>query len=459
MSSEQPANTPVVEARQLSKVYRLYRQPQDRLKELVLGPFGRRYSRDFAALHDVSFTLPRGRRLGVLGRNGSGKSTLLQILAGTLAPSAGEVAVDGRVAALLELGSGFNPEYTGRENVMVNAAILGLSREQVEARFERIAAFADIGDFIDQPVKTYSSGMFMRLAFAVTTSVDADLLLIDEALSVGDVFFAQRCFAHLEALIARGTSVVLVTHDTSAVNQFCDSVLVLHQGRVVYEGDTVGGLRTYFAVQREPGRSAVSVPSEPQRVIPSAGTWPDLDADLDLSSASVQGSGARCMRVAMCDARGRPCDHFAMGEAVEFFLEFAIDDDLGVPVAGVSLVNERNVIVHGRNTLQYPDRLGCDVVRRGDRLRVRHRVVLDVAPGRYTFVVGLSSLAPEAAAHADSMSHALLHEHTTRVLSVADIASFTVTLRTAGLELPFHGLCQLPGDQRLEIVAPEGGRS
>jgi len=450
------AEKPVVRARNLSKVYRLYKQPQDRLKELVLSPFGKRFSRDFAALHDVSFELPRGRRLGVIGRNGSGKSTLLQILAGTLAPTSGEVAVDGRVAALLELGSGFNPEYTGRENIFLNATILGLSPAQIEERFDNIVAFADIGDFLDQPVKTYSSGMFMRLAFAVTTSVDADVLLVDEALSVGDVFFAQRCFAHLDALIARGTSVVLVTHDTSAVNQFCDSVLVLHEGRVIHDGDTVGGLRAYFALQRATPRVVKVAPGTPTRgKAPDVTAWPTPDAFLDLTRASVQGTGAaRCVAVAMCDDDLRPADTFAMGDTVVFHLEFAIDEDLDVPVVGISLVNERNIIVHGRNSLQFESGDGVPVGK-GSRLRVRHRVGLDLAPGRYSFVIGLASIAPEQYAHASTMSHAALHEHTTRVLSIADVGTFTVTLRTTGVELPFHGLCQLPGDQIIDVLPAE----
>src|SRR5262249_21349025 len=171
------------------------------------------------ALEDVSFDLRPGERLGLIGPNGSGKSTLLQILAGTLAPSLGEVRINGRVAALLELGSGFNPEYTGRENIYLNASLHGLSREETDRRFDAIAAFADIGGFLDQPVKTYSSGMFMRVAFAVTTSVDADVLLIDEALAVGDIFFTQKCFRHLHSLIDQGVAIILVSHDMNAVSQ------------------------------------------------------------------------------------------------------------------------------------------------------------------------------------------------------------------------------------------------
>jgi len=443
----------------LSKVYQLYARPQDRLKEMFLGRAGGRFSREFRALHDVSFELARGRRLGLIGRNGSGKSTLLQILAGTLAPTAGNVQVHGRVAALLELGSGFNPEYTGRENIYLNASILGLSRDEIEARFDAIAAFADIGEFLDQPVKTYSSGMFMRLAFAVTTSVDADLLLIDEALAVGDVFFTQKCFAHLERLIDRGVSVVLATHDTSAVNQFCDSVIVLHEGRMAFHGDTVTGLRTYFALQRStaamrPGdaKAAGVAPSRGGATASLSRPWPSAADCLPLDTMSSQGTGqARCTAVALCDEAGQAASVFEVGDVAIFHYEFEVDQPLGVPIGGVSLVNERNLIVHGRNSMQHA-LPAHDPVPAGTRLRFRQRIRLDVAPGRYTFLIGLATAGAEDYAHAAHMSHAALDARTTRVLSVANVASFSVTLRREGLELPFHGLANLGGDAELAVT-------
>jgi len=472
-----PARGFAVRVDRVSKVYHLYARPQDRLKEMLLGRRGRRFSRDFWALHDVSFELPRGRRLGLIGRNGSGKSTLLQILAGTLTATGGDVDVRGRVAALLELGSGFNPEYTGRENIYLNASILGLSREEIDARFDDIAAFADIGEFLDQPVKTYSSGMFMRLGFAVTTSVDADLLLIDEALAVGDVFFTQKCFSHLERLIDRGVSVILVTHDASAINQFCDSVIVLNEGRVVFNGDTVGGLRTYFALQRSNGNAsananangngkgsgngqgvltrsgAVRVPSGVARL---SAPWPDAADYLPLDDASTQGTNqARCTAVALCDDAGRATDVFQMGDEAVFYYEFEVDAPLDVPIGGVSLVNERNLIVHGRNTVQHALPVS-EPVAEGSRLRFRQRMRLDVAPGRYTFVLGLATMTADDYAQASHMSHTSLHERTTRVLSIANVASFSVTLRRDGLELPFHGLCNLGGDAELAVIPPAG---
>lgn len=227
----------------LSKCYHIYDAPQDRLKQFLMprlrklfGLAPRNYFREFWSLRDVSFEVERGEVIGIIGRNGSGKSTLLQLICGTLSPTSGTVQTHGRIAALLELGSGFNPEFTGRENVYLNAAILGLSKEETDRKYDEILAFADIGDFIGQPVKTYSSGMAVRLAFAVASSVDPDILIVDEALAVGDAAFQAKCFRRFNDLRARGVTVLLVTHDIGAVVQLCDRAFVLHQGKMVASG-------------------------------------------------------------------------------------------------------------------------------------------------------------------------------------------------------------------------------
>lgn len=221
----------------LSKCYEVYSSPADRLKQFIypsikrlLGRKIANHYREFWALRRVSFDVRRGEAVGIVGRNGAGKSTLLQLIAGTLAPTTGEIEVNGRVAALLELGSGFNPEFTGRENVYLNASILGLSEEEVDQRFEEIAAFADIGDFIDQPLSTYSSGMMMRLAFAVNTCVSPDILIVDEALGVGDAPFQAKCFKRLRELAANGTSLLFVSHDIEIVRSLCSRALWLKNG-------------------------------------------------------------------------------------------------------------------------------------------------------------------------------------------------------------------------------------
>lgn len=226
------ASDVAISARSLSKVYHLYDRPSDRLRQLLWGRRGARYFREFVALQDVSFELPRGEVLGLLGRNGAGKSTLLQIVCGTLAPTSGSVAVRGRVAALLELGAGFNPEFSGRENIYLNAAVLGLSRAQIDERYESIVEFADVPGFIDQPVKTYSSGMYVRLAFAIATSVEPDILVIDEALSVGDGAFARKSFDRIMQLKEGGATILFCSHSIYQVESLCSRALWIEKGRV-----------------------------------------------------------------------------------------------------------------------------------------------------------------------------------------------------------------------------------
>lgn len=254
----------------VSKHYQIYAHPRDRFKQFfmprVQGMLGReptQYYRDFTALQDISFSVKRGQTVGIIGRNGSGKSTLLQIICGTLTPSSGTVQVNGRIAALLELGSGFNPEFSGRENVFLNGAILGLERSQMEQRFDEIAAFADIGDFLEQPVKNYSSGMQVRLAFAVSVCVEPDILVVDEALAVGDEAFQRKCFSRIEKIREAGGTILFVNHGAQAVVQLSDQAILLDSGEIICAG------RPKFVVNQY------------QRLMnASAGSLPDLRAQI-----------------------------------------------------------------------------------------------------------------------------------------------------------------------------------
>lgn len=239
----------------ISKVYQVYKKPQDRIKQILLK---RQYFSEFWALRDISFHVPKGEVVGIIGRNGSGKSTLLQLIANTLTPSSGNVHVNGRIAALLELGSGFNPEFSGLENVYMNAAILGLSREQIDACFPQIEDFAEIGDFIDQPVKIYSSGMMVRLAFAVSVHVDADILIIDEALAVGDIAFQFKCLHRFEELLAKETTILLVSHDVQLVKSYCQQVIYLKNGHLAYQGDCETGTELFLMDMRADQQQAES---------------------------------------------------------------------------------------------------------------------------------------------------------------------------------------------------------
>lgn len=232
-----------IQAKNISKHFLMFEKPEHRLKQMVVpklqrltGQQPKSYYRDFVAVNDVSLEIERGATVGIIGRNGSGKSTLLQMICGTLHPSHGSVSVNGRIAALLELGAGFNPEFTGRENVYMNAAILGLSRKETEDRFEEIERFADIGIFIDQPVKSYSSGMYVRLAFAVAINVEPDILIVDEALAVGDEAFQRKCFARIEQIKENGATILFVSHGAQTIVQLCDRAILMDRGEVILDG-------------------------------------------------------------------------------------------------------------------------------------------------------------------------------------------------------------------------------
>jgi lipopolysaccharide transport system ATP-binding protein len=256
------SNSAVIQVDNIGKCFSIYDRPEDRLKEFLMpkiravsGQIQRNYHREFWALRDVSFEVGKGQTVGIIGRNGSGKSTLLQIITGTMTPTYGSVATRGRTAALLELGSGFNPEFTGRENVYLNGSLLGLTHAQIDDKFDYIAGFADIGDHLDQPVKTYSSGMMLRLAFAVQVAVETEILIIDEALAVGDARFQLKCFRRLEEIKASGTTILFVSHATETVRSFCDFGLVLENGKAIYWGEaktaTVKYLELLFPEQTQ----------------------------------------------------------------------------------------------------------------------------------------------------------------------------------------------------------------
>jgi len=362
----------VIDVSHVVKDYELYARPSDRLKQLVMprvhGLFGRRvppYHRAFRALDDVSFQVARGETVGIIGRNGSGKSTLLQVLCGTLSPTSGRARVKGRVAALLELGSGFNPEFTGRENVFLNASLLGLSHEQTAQRFEQIERFAEIGAFIDQPVKTYSSGMMVRLAFAVIAHVDADVLIIDEALAVGDAFFTQRCMRFLRSFMERGT-VLFVSHDTAAVRGLCTRCIWIDAGRVRMAGDPKEVCESYLEAffEASQGGAGASVASTPRRI---AARGPARDARLDLINASPLRNdlrifefhpdasgfgrrGATIVDVAFLDAEGRALSWMVGGERVELRVTAECHAPLMSPIVGFYIKDRLGQTLFGDNT-------------------------------------------------------------------------------------------------------------
>ena len=363
----------------ISKIYQVYKKPQDRIKQIL---FRRPFFTEFWALRNISFQVSKGEVVGIIGRNGSGKSTLLQVIANTLTPTSGNVQVNGRIAALLELGSGFNPEFTGRENVYMNAAILGLSREQIDACFPQIEAFAEIGDFIDQPVKIYSSGMMVRLAFAVSVHVDADILIIDEALAVGDIAFQFKCLHRFEELLAKEATILLVSHDIQLVKSYCQHVLYLKNGRLAYQGDCETGTELFLMDMRADQQQAESAHAVQMK--------PALNGDKGISFGSQSG---RILSVEM--GSGETCkQYFQTGDRVWVKVTAQVSKNIHNPRFALVVRDQR-----GYNLFGY-DNVSANISLLPDNNGVLHgifRFSCLLREGEYSLTLRLDDYQSEAA--------------------------------------------------------------
>ena len=366
------SNEIAIRVENLSKCYEIYGNPRDRLKQFILprlqrvvGKTAQQYFREFWAVKGVSFEIEKGETVGIIGRNGSGKSTLLQMICGTLNPTSGSIQTHGRIAALLELGSGFNPEFTGRENVYMNASVLGLSIEEIDARFDDIAAFADIGDFIEQPVKTYSSGMMVRLAFAVIAHVDADILIVDEALAVGDAFFTQKCMRFFRNFMKNGT-LLFVSHDTSSIINLCNYAVWLEKGQVIQEGTPKEVCELYLEAFYEvvQGKSSTtkikafknlddSLPLKDQRLefINASNLRNDLQIFKFNPDAASFGKGCAQIRdVRLLDDKEHSLAWIVGGEKVTLRVTVHAYQDLDAPIIGFHIKDRLGQSLFGDNT-------------------------------------------------------------------------------------------------------------
>jgi ABC-type polysaccharide/polyol phosphate transport system ATPase subunit len=458
-------NEVIITIKNVTKTYPLYNSHADRVKE-TFHPFRKKYHRSFNALTNISFEVRSGETFGVIGRNGSGKSTLLQVLCGILRPTSGTVEVKGRISSLLELGAGFNPEFTGRQNVYMNGAIIGLKNEEIEARFDEIEAFADIGEFIDQPVKTYSSGMFVRLAFAVQACTEPDVLIVDEILSVGDIFFQQKCHARMEELQRAGTSIVIVSHDMTAMQKYTNQTMVLDQGRCFFWGSPSEAVQRYYHIdhQRVDYDSAKMISntfidewgSEGDSTtldIEGISDWPSEKAFLDLSKAVVIGHEdlARCTKIAVCDVEGNPRTTFEIGEVACFFYEFELLKDIEVPLGGLEIYNRFNIPIYAKASIHFLLKAPA-FSRKGTRLRFRQSVELSVMRDEYTFVIALASMSAQTYVNATEMRHEQILESLQMAMRITQIGFISVQGRKKGHAVPFTGLVDLKGDCVMTVV-------
>ena len=387
----------------LSKMYLLYNRPEDRLKQSLLGRLGRNYAHAFWALQNVSFDVRKGEVLGIIGRNGSGKSTLLQVIAGILQPTRGSVEMSGRLTALLELGAGFNPEFTGRENIFLNGSTLGISEKEMRLKLDGIIAFAQIGEFIDQPVKVYSSGMFVRLAFSIATSVNPDILIIDEALAVGDAYFQQKCFRRIQEFKAAGKAILFVTHDAGAVKSLCNRVVWLESGEVKDIGtpESIVPRYLYFLFGHdeqlvEPlvaahddfeGKHQDDSPQDNSGKIPVKFNAPETQVP-NINRRYGDGR-AEILGIGLFDQNNLRIVSAAQGQTIQMRLSARFKQRVESPVFGYILRNRHGLDIASTNT----DMEGVQLLpaEAGAVQTVRLQVGLPVlAPGPYSLTIGIS---------------------------------------------------------------------
>jgi len=433
-----------VRAEGIAKSFRLFSHPRDRLKQIFAGS-RRKYYQEFWALNDVSFEVARGETVGIIGRNGSGKSTLLQIVCGTLKPSAGRVETHGRIAAMLELGAGFSPEFSGRENIFLNGYIVGLTQQQIEARYDAICAFADIGEFIEQPIKTYSTGMAVRLAFAVMAHVDADILVIDEALAVGDARFVQKCMRFLREFKERGT-LLFVSHDTTAVANLCDRCVWLDGGRLKASGPAKHVCDMYLEnlFESVQGASRVAAPAaEPVAALTSAA--PPRDQRLDILQASPHRNdveifefhreaasfgkrGARILDVRFEHPHGERLAWAVGGETVVVAIDIEALEPLASPIVGFLVRDRLGQNVFGDNTYLTSQSSPLPLAQ-GDAASARFEFDLPLLPpGDYSIAVAVADGRQD-----DHVQHEWIHDALTFRVETSSVRHSLVGLPMRGI--------------------------
>lgn len=372
-----------IQVEHLSKMYKLYNKPSDRLKEAL----GMKVKvREHFALNDVNFQVSRGETVGIIGTNGSGKSTVLKIITGVVSPTKGEVKVDGRISALLELGAGFNGEYSGLENVYLNGTMIGFSKEEIDSKLDDILSFADIGDFIYQPVKTYSSGMFVRLAFAVAINIDPDILIVDEALSVGDVFFQAKCYRKFEEFKQKGKTIVFVSHDLNSISRYCDRVILLNKGNILDEGDPkkIVDLYKKILVQRD------EVPEELEQdeVEESIQTGTEFQRPFPRNPEVLEygDKEAEIVDFTLEDAHGIATNTIQKMEKFTIKMKVHFKEDIDEVIYAFTIKDMRGTEITGTNTMF--EKIPVEPQKKGNTQIITFRQTMNLQGGEYLLSLG-----------------------------------------------------------------------
>ncbi len=381
-----------IEVSDVTKVYRLYERQRDRLWE-TLGLDRKKTYKEKYALNHVSFRVKRGETVGIIGTNGSGKSTMLKLITGVLTPTAGSIRVDGRISALLELGAGFNMEYTGIENVYLNGAMIGFTKEEIDARLDDIISFADIGDYINQPVKSYSSGMFVRLAFAVAINIDPEILIVDEALSVGDVFFQSKCYRKFEEFRRAGKTILFVSHDLSAISRYCDRAILLNQGDLIYDGTPKEAIDLYKKVlvgqyEEKPAEQPEAADGE-KREIQGIGSGSDLwkrRYPVNPSLVEYGEKNGEIVDYALLDENGLMTSNFLKGTVFTVRMKIRAHADILEPIFAFTIKNMKGIEICGTNTTM--EHVPVPTMHDGDEHVVEFTQKMDLQGGEYLLSLG-----------------------------------------------------------------------
>ncbi len=381
-----------IEVNNLNKIYRLYNSPKDHLREII-SLLGKKFHHNFCALNDVSFSVKKGQTVGIIGQNGSGKSTLLKIICGVLQPTRGGVRVNGRIAALLELGAGFNPEFTGRENVYMNGALKGFSGKEIDERFPEIEAFAEIGEFIEQPVKTYSSGMFVRLAFATAVNIDPEILIVDEALSVGDALFQVKCFAKFQEFKEKGITIIFATHSLELVTTHCDRALLFDQGSLVAEGMPKSVIDEYNRLIVSRNRISFTSKNNDKIILQQISSSKEIEWNglfrVNPNEDRYGTKQAEILEAGIFTPDHEPAQVLERNQEYLIKVKVFHNDSMPAAIIAFAIKDPKGTILCGTNTLIQDIKMGY--VENGDVILVTFRQQININPGEYLLSVGAAA--------------------------------------------------------------------
>lgn len=456
----------VLEVSQIKKRFKVYSSPFDILREwLTFG--ARSYHRDFWALKGVSFEIFRGEFVGIIGPNGAGKSTLLRIITDVLRSTEGSYKANGRVLSILELTGGTDKDLTGRENVIRTGQLMGFPDGYVQERMERIKEFSELGDFFEQPLRTYSTGMKTRLSFSMFAFMDTDVLILDEVLAVGDIFFKAKCFARLAELIEQKTTILLVTHSMGVVQRYCNRVILLKDGEKIFDGDPLDATRLYLQIrgeQRAETIKSLELDEEGdmldqlqamyarQNEKDRPDSWPAVDAFKHSSFSSLVGKARVVfLRLAVLNDRGEAVSTFGQGDRLHLYCEFQMKQDIDTPVINVEIRDGLNLLVHSKSSIQNRA-VAPESVPGGEMVRYHHVISLNIAPGNYVFNVDCKALSKDEMTGIQRLGHLEAGE-TNRIWRLDRAFAIAVLPRHGeDLEVLHGGLCDLPGEASFQMT-------